>query len=79
MWTVQWSDGPTVPTMRGHVDRVATALRVPHADVDGLRYARVAQDLALLALAVQYRLDHPHAELRTGIIEGAVHPDVEYP
>jgi hypothetical protein len=40
LWSVEWADGPTVPTMRGHVERASRPLGIATHDVKALRYSR---------------------------------------
>ncbi len=79
LWTVEWVDGPTIATMRTHVERLAQTLPLAQMDVDTLRYHRGAQDVPLLALCIQYWLDHPFERLQLSVIENTVHHNVEHP
>jgi hypothetical protein len=77
-WLVTWSDGPRVATMRGLVADCATRVGLDQPDVDALRYYRMAQDPAVLALAIAHRRTHPRQPVKEWEVRD-VHEGIEHP
>jgi hypothetical protein len=77
-WLVTWSDGPRVATMRGLVADCSATVGLDQADIDRLDYYRIAQDPAIVALAIAHRRTHPHQPVKEWEVRN-VHEGIEHP